>query len=660
MPNKKQWLNARLAQRACLLPLPSGEGWGGGNGHTLLGVPVILLAAMLAGCAAYSPPQPSSVYPPALPTSGNHIQADQDTPRGTIPEPVKSAMLLPPPKPSSKPQTYSVVVNEVPVKELLFALARDSGMNIDVYPTIRGVVTLNAIDETLPAILERVVKQLDDLRYEIDGKVIRVMPDTPYLKTYRINYVNIKRETTLESTVDTGVAKTGVVGAGGGGGVNALSTKIKSTSQSHFWDLLIKNVEQLLRDTDKRIEQDSVQESVKEFASQNVSGTAVASGSGSAGFNVGGAGGTQVKGDNNVVKGGGGSGAAGSGDQLVQSDVEASQKRAREAGMQRFQFREKASVIANPETGMLAVRATSRQHQAMQEFLSGVLEVAKRQVLIEATIVEVKLSDAYQGGVDWSRVAETGKMAQDLLTVKPGVPAGFTPHGFSFVFKTNSATVGNISAAVKLLETFGDLKVHSSPKLMALNNQTAVLQAVVNQIYFNVKVTPPIISTVGITPAVYETIPQSVAEGVVMAVTPQINENGQVALTIRPTITRIVSYVNDPNPDLATAGVTNQVPVLQVHTMESVLQVKSGHVLVMGGLMQDKTVKKRDGLPILSRIPTLGDVFSYRDDVSEKSELVIFLKPTVIENSGVWGENEERLMADYLHLLPKPGAASRK
>lgn len=614
---------------------------------------VTLLAAMLAGCAAYSPPQPSSIYPPALPASGNHIQVEPDAPRGAIPEPVKSTGLLPPPKPSSKPQTYSVVVNEVPVKELLFALARDSGMNIDVYPTIQGVVTLNAIDETLIAILDRVVKQVDDLRYEIDGKVIRVMPDTPYLKTYRVNYVNIERTTELDATVDTGIAKTGAGTAGGGS--NALNTKIRSVSKSEFWKKLHENVTKLLKDSDKKVPQETVRELAKGFAERSMSGKSETKGTGSTGFNVGGAGGTQVKGDGNKVVGSAaGSGAAGSGDQVVQADAEDKQKLEYEKGYQRFLHEEAASVITNSETGMLAVRATSKQHRAMQEFLEGVLEVSQRQVLIEATIVEVKLSDAYQGGVDWARVADTGKMAQELIPLKPTLVSPTQPNGFSFVFKTNSSTVGNISAAVKLLERFGDIKVHSSPKLMALNNQTAVLQAVDNEIYFTMKVSPSVITTMGITPPAYETQPQSVAVGVVMAVTPQINENGHVALTIRPTISRIVDYVVDPNPDLSKAGVINRVPVVQVRTMESVLQAKSGQVLVMGGLMQDKIVKKRDGLPVLSRIPTFGDVFSYRDDVSEKSELVIFLKPTVLD--GVGSEDEDRLMADYLHLLPKPTA----
>ena len=93
------------------------------------------------------------------------------------------------------PQTYSVVVNEVPVKELLLALARDTKQNIDIHPTLTGLVSLNAINETLPAILERVSKQVN-MRYRTEGNTIVVSPDTPYVKTYRVNYVNMTRDTT--------------------------------------------------------------------------------------------------------------------------------------------------------------------------------------------------------------------------------------------------------------------------------------------------------------------------------------------------------------------------------------------------------------------------------------------------------------------------------
>ncbi|MBU0593794.1 MAG: secretin N-terminal domain-containing protein [Gammaproteobacteria bacterium] len=602
------------------------------------------MSAFLSGCAS---------YPPPIPVSQNHLQVEPPVKDSGIPAPVRTGMFVPPPKASIKPHTFSVVVNEVPVKELLFALARDSGRNIDIYPTIRGVVSLNAIDETLDAILDRIVKQVDDLRYEIDGNVIRIMPDTPYLQTYRVNYVNIERETSMESSVDSTIAKTGAVATGGSGtpasSGNSLSAKIKTTTKSKFWELLQQNVKKLLEDTDKQIEQDSVQMQAKEFASQNMSGSTTASGSGSAGFNVGGQGGTKVQGSGNTVAGNQGSGAAGAGEQSVQSDAQASQQKSLQAGLQRFQFREKASVIANSETGMLAVRATRRQHQAMQEFLKGVLEVAKRQVLIEATIVEVELNNSYQGGIDWSRLASTGALTQSML-------GGFgaaanSSNNITFTYATNSSRLGNIALTVKALETFGNIKVLSSPKLMALNNQTAVLQAVDNQIYFTVKVNPAIAGTATspYIPATYETEPHSVAEGIVMTVTPQINESGRVGLTIRPTITRIIDYKNDPNPVFENATAKNSIPVLQVRTMESVLQVSSGQIVIMGGLMQEKSVRKRDGVPVMARLPGIGDLFSFRDDASKKSELVVFIRPTVIEDNS---SAEQELMSNYGHFLP--------
>ena len=103
--------------------------------------------------------------------------------------------ILPKPKPAARPETYSVVVNNVKVQELLFALARDAKLNVDIHSGITGSVTLNAINQTLPQLLDRISKQVD-MRYEIDGPNLSVMPDTPYLRIYKIDYVNMDRDTT--------------------------------------------------------------------------------------------------------------------------------------------------------------------------------------------------------------------------------------------------------------------------------------------------------------------------------------------------------------------------------------------------------------------------------------------------------------------------------
>ena len=149
-----------------------------------------LLALAVGGCATYKP---------TIPPSKGHINAGQFPDKAAeqkILPPVTANNFVPLPKPRVKIPTYSVAVYEVPVKELLFALSRDTRQNIDVHPSIEGLVSLNAIDETLPAILERVSQQVN-IRYRTEGKTIVVMLDSPYFKTYKVNYVNIDRKSVV-------------------------------------------------------------------------------------------------------------------------------------------------------------------------------------------------------------------------------------------------------------------------------------------------------------------------------------------------------------------------------------------------------------------------------------------------------------------------------
>ena len=110
-----------------------------------------------------------------------------------------------------------MVVTSVPVPEILFALARDARLNLDIHPGIRGTVTLNAIDQTLPQILKRIAKQVD-IRYEVDGANLSVMPDTPFLRYYKIDYVNMSRDATGTVGIATQIATPGSTGRGGAGG----------------------------------------------------------------------------------------------------------------------------------------------------------------------------------------------------------------------------------------------------------------------------------------------------------------------------------------------------------------------------------------------------------------------------------------------------------
>src|SRR3990170_486680 len=196
---------------------------------------------LIAGCATQT-----------MAPSPGHVQAPARAPAGDIPQPVRITPILPKPKPAVRPETYSVVVNNVKVQELLFELARDAKLNVDIHSGILGSVTLNAIDQTLQQLLARIAKQVD-MRYELDGPNLAVMPDAPYLRIYKIDYVNMQRDTDSKVGTSTQVATPGAAGGGGGGGAggNQSTTSITNKSINHFWDTLVKNVQDILRETDK-------------------------------------------------------------------------------------------------------------------------------------------------------------------------------------------------------------------------------------------------------------------------------------------------------------------------------------------------------------------------------------------------------------------------
>ena len=523
---------------------------------------------------------------------------------GEILAPVRSSSFaVPAPKPALKPQTYSVVVNDVPVKELLLALARDTRQNIDIHPGLSGLVSINAINETLPAILDRISKQIN-MRVRQDGGVIIVQLDTPYLKTYRVNYVNMERNSESRIGVSGAIATTtgwsggtGGGGTSGGQGENQSQTTVNTKSQNHFWEVLQANIRSILAST-RALTQSADERAARSEALRTQREERIAQAEA-------------------VARAGPGAPAL---------FKEAFQARAQELPGDVAQ-----DVVVNAGAGTVSVLATERQHQLVQQHIDSVMNSVQRQVMIEATIVEVRLSDAYQAGVDWSRLPITGGMSivQSLLG---GFGTGLNQAGsnsFQVGYVNPDSSVGNISATVRLLQEFGNTRVLSSPKLMALNNQTALLKVVDNVVYFEVSSSTTTPALGGSTISV-NTTAKSVSVGVVMGVTPQINEDGRVTLTVRPTVSRVLRFKNDPNPLLV---IPNLVPEVQTREMESVLQVGTGQTVVLGGLMQDEVTQAREQIPGADSLGgPIGEFFRFRDNRAIKTELVIFLRPTVVTN----------------------------
>ena len=574
-----------------------------------LSCPGIFVAlALLASCASYKP---------TIPPSDAHISKDTVglTPKDEkILPPVTVSGFVPRPKPQVKLPTYSVVVNEVPVKELLFALARDTKQNIDVHPGIQGVVSLNAIDETFPAIIERISNQVS-IRYEIKGKTILVVPDTQYFKTYSIDYVNVSRNSTGSVSVKGDITSASLGEGESAGDAGGSATTIGSDSQIDFWKLLQSNIESILSATNAlaaTVDQKIARAEAKEKARNE-----------------------RIAAEVTVAAAGGN--AANLTDKAFEppkvADIEIKDK-----------------VIINSVAGSITVLGTEKQQQLVQRYLDGITSSTQRQVLIEATIAEVQLSNEYQAGVDWSRIAGGAgfSFAQEMLAGN----LGSAPR-MLIGYANTTSDVGNISASIALLEQFGNTRVLSSPKIMALNNQPAMLKVIDNVVYFEIQV-DTIFPTVGPASRTFDTTARTVPVGLVMSVTPQISEDGMVSMTIRPTISRVVRFVNDPNPDLALAKVTNPVPEIQVREMESMLQVGSGQTVVLGGLMQDNVRRDRDQVPFAGSLPNVGYVFAYRDEEVTKNELIVFLKVTVITNPSL-DSDELRFFQRFLPTVDPTG-----
>ncbi|MGQ5522821.1 pilus (MSHA type) biogenesis protein MshL [Chitinimonas sp. PSY-7] len=591
---------------------------------------MLIAPLVIAGCATH----PISVAP------GRHAQAPAPRPQD-LPPTVDRPNFLPPPSANARADTYSVVVSNVPVRDLLFALARDAKLNVDIHPLIKGNVTLNALNQTLPQILDRVARQVD-VRYTLESGVLAVLPDTPYIKSYNIDYVNVARSAQGKVSISTSVASAGgsAASSSGSGGAsearNSSNTEVSNVAENKFWERLGENIRELITSSRRASAQEKREREAQELKENQARSAELADQKAE----------SERRKQEDRLKAAQAVAQAGSGAPQLLSMVigNNAQTQATETDQTGI------DVFIHPETGVVTVNATSREHAKVQELLDRVSAGARRQVLIEATIVEVTLGDQYQAGIDWSIL----KTQDNRLTFNQSLTANkFAAVPLTTLTYTKAASSllngADFTGTIKLLEQFGKTKVLSSPKIMALNNQTALLKVVDERVYFNVKL--EVTEATDNSPArrEYTSEIRTVPVGVVMSVTPQIGENAMVSLNVRPTISRITDYRSDPAIRLMGGEVENLVPEIQVRELESTLKLADGQMAILGGLIQDNINTSRTGWPFLSRLPWgIGDLFSYRDDSAGKTELVIFMRPVVIRDPSLNGDLQE-----YRQYLPK-------
>jgi MSHA biogenesis protein MshL len=304
------------------------------------------------------------------------------------------------------------------------------------------------------------------------------------------------------------------------------------------------------------------------------------------------------------------------------------------------------SVVMNRQSGIIMVRAMPDELRDVGDYLQKTTHTVTRQVVLEAKIVEVELSDTYQAGINWAAIANGasghylfGQAAPaggfdanpftppgNQITVAPGNPLnGFVNGALGGAF-TLAADFSDFNAFIELLGIQGRTHVLSSPRVATLNNQKAIIKAGSDE-FFVTKISSTTTTGTAIsTSREIELTP--FFSGVALDVTPQISDEGEVTLHVHPTI----SEVTDQKKTLTVAGSTDTLPLAlsQIRESDSVVKARSGQLIVIGGLMRESRKDQDYKTPLLGDIPLLGKLFRSERKQSKTVELVILLRPLVV------------------------------
>ena len=329
------------------------------------------------------------------------------------------------------------------------------------------------------------------------------------------------------------------------------------------------------------------------------------------------------------------------------------------------------SVMVNPLSGVIAVRAMPHEHRAVAELLSAIEGSVQRQVILEAKIVEVELRDGFRSGINWTAIREisnsrygfgqiagTGLFEEGTSALR-GQGQSIRPgQGFDG-FDSNAFGGGGIitadgtdfNAFIELLETQGVTRVLSSPRVATINNQKAVIKVGTDE-FFVTGVTGRTATGAASTTAASSVQLTPFFSGIALDVTPQISRDGDIILHVHPT----VSEVSDQTKSFTVAGQEETLPLAfsNVRQSDSIIRARNGQLVVIGGLMRESSSQSRFGTPGLSRMPLLGHAFGSRQERTVKTELVIMLRPTVVDHDRGW-QDDGRATLERFRALSNDG-----
>lgn len=517
------------------------------------------------------------------------------------PEAVDKALLpplareLPPAPPPVAESRFDLVVNNAPASQVFMAIVSGTPYSMLIHPDVSGAISVNLKDVTVPEALDS-LRDLYGYEYKIQGNRIFIQPLTMQSRVFQINYLAGRRQGVSDLRVTSGSITTSVRGpaAAGAADPNAAaaqatgsaeqrvpeSSRVYTTSDSDFWSDLNNALQAIVGTADGR------------------------------------------------------------------------------------------QVILNPMSGVIVVRAFPAELRSVENFLRATQLVVERQVMLEAKIIEVALNEGFQSGVNWAGFRRGNHRASGGVT-NPGTvlqsrghlaagselatPEGFTNPNlaalpgenliggsglaagvFGLAFQTD-----NFAALLSFLETQGAVHVLSSPRIATLNNQKAVLKVGSDE-FFVTNISTTTTTNTGGTNTVTPTITvQPFFSGIALDVTPQIDEENNIILHIHPSISEVAEKTK--LLDLGTLGAF-KLPLASsaVNETDSIVRVRDGNIVAIGGLMKQSQSMDSAGMPGMSTLPVLGELFGNRGRSASKSELVILIKPTIIRDDRSWVSDLEQ------------------
>lgn len=528
-------------------------------------------------------------------TAGEHEhQAGASVPRAVADELIPTLRLDVPAVPEIlDEQRFDIAVNEVPAVQFFMSLIDGTDYNMVVHPEVSGKISLNLKNVTIPEVLEA-ARDVYGFEFDKTGYGFHVLPARLEARVYQINYLNVARSGSSSTFVSSGTLQEGP--------------------------------------SAERDESDGA-----EFMRGIVGGR---------------------RGQRSVV-----------GTQISTLHPETSFWNELQSSLEAIVGQgEGRSVVVNPQSGVVVARAIPNELREVEAFLRATQLIAQRQVILEAKILEVELSDGFQSGINWAAVfgdfsfihtgggtnlvGESGR--SDIggadVTQLPGVTdlRGVAASAFGGVFAT-AINGRDFTAFIELLETQGNVQVLSSPRISTMNNQKAIIKVGTDEFFVtDISTTTITSNTTQVTPNVELT---PFFSGIALDVTPQISEGGEVMLHVHPT----VSEVRDQQKNIAIGGVTQTLPLARstVRESDSIVRARNGQLVVIGGLMQNRDAELDAKTPGLGDLPGIGALFRHKRLNATKSELVILLRPIVIEGEREWAEtfgatrgNVERLEAE--------------